>query len=96
MVRVIVRHPVTLHGLVNDPSGTQVIGEGLDTLDPTVTLTPVVRAAFACGSNRVDILGAAVRGSFALADNWVEVEQRNGRLVAQHYSVYEFAGWQNR
>lgn len=93
MARIIVRRPVQLGSLVVDHSGTTVWGEGLDQIEPTVIITPVVKAAFAAGASRVHLKGDALAGDFVRDDDWVELEQRNGRLVALHFVVYTFQGW---
>jgi hypothetical protein len=100
MARIFVRLGVTNQQVV-DPTGPTIWGEGLDQLDPTVTLTPVVKAALSARANRVILKGSndqgqPLVGEFTLADNWVEVEVKHRRLVAQHFLVYEFGGWQPR
>lgn len=93
MPKVYVRLPVVLNNMVADPTGATVWGEGLDTIEPTVSLTPVVKAAFATKARRVHMKGAEYEGSFELVDDWAEIEPRHGRLTAHHFCVYEFQGW---
>lgn len=96
MAKIIVRHPVTLNALVADPTGVTIWGEGLDMIEPTVNLTPMVKAAFATKTSRVHFKGPEYEGAFELVDDWVEIELRNGRLTAHHFCVYEFRGWTPR
>lgn len=93
MARIIVRHPVALNHLVADPSGVTVWGEGLDQIEPTVTITPMVKATFATKASRVHFKGPEYEGDFKLVDDWAEMELRGNRLVAHHFCVYEFQGW---
>jgi hypothetical protein len=95
MARIFVRLAVS-NSQVVDPTGSTIWGEGLDQIEPTVTLTPVVKAAMSVRAQRVVFNGGDLVGEFHLADDWVELEVRHGRLVAQHFLAYEFKGWQPR
>jgi len=93
MVKIIVQRPVIPNSLGSDVNGATIWGEGLNTIEPTVSLTPAIKAAFAVGAQRVHFKGPEFVGDFKLADDWVEVELRHGRLVLVRTCLYEFQGW---
>ena len=71
----------------------QVVGEGLQNIEPSVTLTPVIKQAFMAGSSVVFFQGDSHEGSFAKAEDYCCVRRVNDRTTAVRRIVYEFQGW---
>jgi len=93
MAKVIVKRALSVQTLALPPVVT-IWGEGLDQIDPTVSLTHAVKAAFAARAPRVHMKGPEYHGAFVLEDDWVEVANVGQRLVAEHFCVYKFQGWE--
>lgn len=96
MASVTVSMPCSAPGGMTDYSAGSVKGHGLAELNPTMTLSPVIQAAFLAMPSRVEIIAPAHYGIFVRTDEYCRVEVRGSRLVSYRVANYTFQGWEAR
>ena len=90
MARVIVKRPVDDTSVVGGAGRLPtVVGEGLDSLDPTVTLTPAVKQAFLCLADSVLFQHENNTLLFAKTNDYCHVTLVDRRIMAVRYVIYE-------
>lgn len=91
--RVLVIYDIGSQVRLGGASRPLIVGEGLDQIEPSVTLTPVIRAAFAVGSALVQIDGDEYSGAFVRTGDVCSVSRQNNGIGAKRMLSYEFQGW---